>query len=81
MEPHCGIIADQRTPGEREAWRERDPIARLARLLLGDGLQEAAIRAMEEEVARELDEAVTFARAQPFPDPAAPHHASWEAAS
>lgn len=79
MEPHCGIIADQRPPGEREVWRERDPIARLAARLLAEGVRQGELDAMREEVARELDEAVAFAAAQPFPDPAAPRHASWEA--
>lgn len=79
MEPHCGIIADQRAPGERERWRERDPIARLAARLLDDGVTQGEIDAMHREVLWELDEAVAFAAAQPFPDPSAPRHASWEA--
>jgi acetoin:2,6-dichlorophenolindophenol oxidoreductase subunit alpha len=78
IEPHCGIIADLRTPGERERWLEQDPLGRLRGELLEAGLPAADIAAMEAEVARELEGAVAFAKAQPFPDPAAPHHASWE---
>jgi TPP-dependent pyruvate/acetoin dehydrogenase alpha subunit len=78
VEPHCGIIADERAPGERELWREHDPIDRLRKLLREDGAQDGEIAAMEAEVARELERAVAFARAQPFPDPAAVHHARWE---
>ena len=78
VEPHCGIIADERAPGERELWREHDPIDRLRKLLREDGAPDGEIASMEAEVARELERAVAFAKAQPFPDPAAVHHARWE---
>jgi hypothetical protein len=44
-------------------------------------VKQGDLDAMLEEVARELEEAVAFAKAQPFPDPAAPHHARWEASA
>jgi TPP-dependent pyruvate/acetoin dehydrogenase alpha subunit len=78
IEPHCGIIADQRAPGEREHWRAHDPIDRLRKQMREDGVSEADIAVMEADVARELEEAVAFAKAQPLPDPAASHHARWE---
>jgi len=47
-------------------WRERDPIARLTESLI-DADTAAEI---EREAAAEVDAAVSFARASPFPDPA-----------
>jgi acetoin:2,6-dichlorophenolindophenol oxidoreductase subunit alpha len=45
-----------------EAWQELDPILRLQRRLGHDGF--------EDEARAEVEEAVAFARASPFPDPA-----------
>lgn len=71
MEPHCGIIADGRDPGEKEQWRRKDPIdlltARLVRRgeLTGQGLLDLTM-----DIERKLEEAVAFALASPCPDPA-----------
>jgi TPP-dependent pyruvate/acetoin dehydrogenase alpha subunit len=54
-----------RTREEEEAWKERDPIARLR-----PELAESAAAAIEAEVEAELDEAVEFARNSTDPDPA-----------
>ena len=54
------------------AWsaRDRDPIARLEDHLAGQGLlTESAMRSMRDEVKRDLDAAVAFAEASPYPDP------------
>ena len=70
VEPHCGIIPDQRDAKEIRAWRSkaRDPIARFETALRkARVMSEAAIRRIHREVEKELDEAVAFARSSPFP--------------
>lgn len=57
-----------RKPGELEEWLARDPIPTFRRRLLEAGaLDEAAFQALEADVQRQLDEAVAFAAAAPFP--------------
>lgn len=52
-----------------EEWRQKDPIARFEAKLRGDGvLTDEKLRALEEEIASELEEAVAWAEASPFPD-------------
>ena len=54
------------------AWRgrERDPIARFEDHLTGHGMvTEAEVRAIRERVKRDLEAAVGFAEASPYPDP------------
>jgi len=64
------VPPDTRPPDEIAAWRARDPIARLEQHMLGRGLVSGAeIGAMRERVKADLDEAVAFAEASPFPDP------------
>ncbi len=78
IEPHCGIIPDQRPPGERESWQERDPIQVLSQRLIREGIIDARkLRHMEAEIEDELQKAVDFAMAGPLPDPAAPHNRTW----
>ncbi|HEU4974816.1 MAG TPA: pyruvate dehydrogenase (acetyl-transferring) E1 component subunit alpha [Baekduia sp.] len=56
-----------RTKEEIARWRERDPIdAQAARLRERGALDDAALAALEAEVAAELDDAVAFARAAPL---------------
>jgi len=53
-----------------EEWRRRDPVARLQADAIAAGwLDEAAVAAMAEEAADEVEVAVAFARASPFPEP------------
>jgi TPP-dependent pyruvate/acetoin dehydrogenase alpha subunit len=53
-----------RERAEVDEWRQRDPIPRLAEGLRADGvLDDATMAAIEDEVAAEIDEAVTAARA------------------
>ena len=70
IEPHCGIIADQRDKDEIELWRsdEKDPVKRFEMQLLGEGIlgQDQADR-MHVKVKDDLDGAVEFARNSPFP--------------
>ena len=61
---------DPRDKAEIEAWRGRDPIARLARQLQEQQqLGEADWRGMRAEVEREIAAAVAYADASPFPTP------------
>lgn len=53
-----------------EEWGKKDPIARLERAILADGiLTAAALDEMRTSVIREVDEAVEWAEHSPFPDP------------
>jgi len=57
---------------EVEAWRARDPIARLrARLADAGALDEAEADRLAAEAAAVIEDALRFAEAQPEPDPAA----------
>jgi len=51
-------------------WERKDPIRRFEDRLLGRGLVDAgAVATMESRIEGELDEAVAWAEAQPYPDP------------
>ena len=77
VEPHCGIIPDEREKGERESWRAKDPVALFrARLLAEKVLTPAAIEVLEKEIARRLEDAVEYAETSPWPDPEAARHKS-----
>jgi len=59
---------EYRTREEIEAWKTRDPIARLgARLLEQKLATEPALAEIEQAVRRDIDAAVEFAKASPFP--------------
>ena len=61
---------DPRDPAEVEAWKEKDPIARLERQLREQGdLDDAGVQAMEHEIMAALAAAAAFAEASPFPLP------------
>lgn len=78
IEPHCGIIPDEREPGEREGWQEKDPILILRGRMEAENILDAAqLAEIEAEVERELEQAVEFAEAAPWPDPAAEHNRDW----
>ncbi len=78
IEPHCGIIPDEREPGERESWHERDPILILRRKLEAEGSVEPKdVEAIEAQVAAQLEEAAAFGESSPWPDPEAAHNRSW----
>ncbi len=67
IEPHCGIIPDDRPPDEREQWGriENDPIERFCRQ---SGFSDDYLAGVRAQVGRELDAAVEFARQSPLPD-------------
>lgn len=82
IEPHCGIIPDEREPGERESWMEKDPIAMLReRLGREDGVGEERLAALEAGVAQAIGRAVDYAAASPWPDPGAAHNRTWTSGS
>ena len=59
-----------RDPAEVEAWKAKDPIARLERQLREQGdLDDAGLAAMERDIVGALEAAVAFAEASPFPLP------------
>jgi len=63
--------APYRPAGEKEAWLRKDPIPRLREWLLVEGLaDEAELEAIEAACRARVDEAIAFARASPWPDPA-----------
>ena len=62
---------DYRDAAEKEAWLQRDPIVLFRQRLVADGVAtDAELDALEAEVIAEVDEAVAFTDASPFPDPA-----------
>ncbi len=61
---------ETRPSDEIASWKARDPIARLEQHALGAGaLSAAEMSAIRERVKADLDDAVAFAEASPFPDP------------
>jgi TPP-dependent pyruvate/acetoin dehydrogenase alpha subunit len=61
---------DPRDAAEIEAWKGRDPIARLVHQVQEQGvLDGAGLEAMEREILGALESAVAFAEASPFPTP------------
>ena len=61
---------ETRPAEEIAAWKARDPIARLEQHMIGQGLvTPAELQALRDRVAADLDAAVAFADASPFPDP------------
>jgi len=67
VEPHCGIIPDERPDEERERWGtiEANPIERFRRRLK---LGQEQVARMRKQIERELDEAVEFAQQSPWPE-------------
>jgi pyruvate dehydrogenase E1 component alpha subunit len=58
-----------RQDSEVDAWREKDPIPRLASYLTGNGIAtEADLVRLGEDVAAEVADAVAFAEASPWPE-------------
>jgi TPP-dependent pyruvate/acetoin dehydrogenase alpha subunit len=71
--PHSAATkTDLRPPEELDAWRARDPILRLSRLLAeGHGVEPAALERIEQQAKDDVDAAVEFALASPRPEPKA----------
>jgi TPP-dependent pyruvate/acetoin dehydrogenase alpha subunit len=61
---------ETRPAAEIAAWKERDPVARLATDLIARRLlTESDLGGLQRQVQADLQEAVAFAEASPFPDP------------
>ncbi|HKA41026.1 MAG TPA: thiamine pyrophosphate-dependent dehydrogenase E1 component subunit alpha [Burkholderiales bacterium] len=61
---------ETRPAAEIAAWKQRDPIARLAADLIAQRLlTESELGSLQRQVHADLQEAVAFAEASPFPDP------------
>jgi TPP-dependent pyruvate/acetoin dehydrogenase alpha subunit len=59
---------DSRDAALLQEWQQRDPIDRFGAVLVADGvLDEASVRAVDQSVADEIEEAVRFALASPEP--------------
>lgn len=81
IEPHCGIIKDEREPGERERWQEKDPIDLYKNELLKDeSISDIDFVQIETEVQTIIQQAVDFALSSPFPDKDALHNRTWDTA-
>jgi TPP-dependent pyruvate/acetoin dehydrogenase alpha subunit len=66
-----GDARGYRSREEEAVWQERDPIKRLRQSLLAAKIADARTFAtVEDEVGREIEAAVEFARSSPDPDPA-----------
>ena len=73
VEPHCGIIPDDRAREEVEPWHSpaADPLLRFEERLRREfGLDTVAFERLAGAVEERLAEAVRFARHSPYPDPA-----------
>ena len=78
MEPHCGIIPDERAPGERELWNPRDPVSLQAeRLRAEGGITGSELEALEGTVRERVEAAVRFGERSSWPDPKVEPHSSW----
>ncbi len=65
---HAGDKQDYKDDAEAKAWRLKDPIERLLRLLKESGMaSEAAIAALQREIDQEVRAAVDLAKATPLP--------------
>ncbi len=63
------LNVDYREAKEREHWLSRDPIKLFRKVLIDQGVgDEAAMDALEAEVAQEVEDAVTFSDDSPYPD-------------
>ncbi|MFC1980873.1 thiamine pyrophosphate-dependent dehydrogenase E1 component subunit alpha [Chloroflexota bacterium] len=67
---YVGDPQKYRPPEDLESARQFDPIARFQGKLLQEGvLTESILREMEEELRKEIDEAIEFGKNSPMPDP------------
>ncbi len=70
---HCGPLSDThlafRPDGEYDEWRKRCPVVALeTRLREAGALTDADIGALKSKIRAEVDEAVAYAKASPFPE-------------
>ncbi len=61
--------AKYRPESEVTEWLARDPLVVLRKKLLNKGVPEEFFQKVEEQVSKEIEEAVEFAQSSPFPEP------------
>ncbi len=72
------VVGWCRTQEEWDAWFKRDPIPNFRKFLLESGnAAEEVLKALEDEVAAEIQEAADFALKSPSPDPATVMNHTW----
>ncbi len=72
---HVGPVGDipmgYRTQQELDGWVARCPLRQFEQMVFAEGvLKQSDLDGVKQGLAREIDEAVAFAKASPFPDPA-----------
>ena len=65
----AAVPPETRPHDEIAEWKARDPIARLEARLAADGVSAEEIGTIRARVQRDLEDAIAFADASPFPDP------------
>ena len=55
---------------ELKGWLEKDPIKKLEKILIEEGIKKDELEAIDSEIKKTLDDAVEFARQSDFPNPA-----------
>jgi pyruvate dehydrogenase E1 component alpha subunit len=58
-----------RSEQELEDWQARDPVPRFREYLLGEGIEQATLESIEDQIEEAVKEAVEYAMAAPEPDP------------
>ena len=65
-----GDPATYKPKEEQAAWIAKDPLPRFARFLIDNGVMSAEeVEAVDKKVAKEIEDAIGFAEAQPIPSP------------
>ena len=68
-DPHCFVIPETRKEDEIRDWKNREPIVRFEKVLLGEGtITSEEVEKMKLEIVREIDGAEQFASSSPYPD-------------
>ena len=62
------LVLDNKPKEEQAAWMEKDPMPRFAKFLVDNGVcTEEEVKAMDDQVAKEIEDSIAFADAQPIP--------------
>ncbi|MFD1039376.1 thiamine pyrophosphate-dependent dehydrogenase E1 component subunit alpha [Virgibacillus byunsanensis] len=67
-EPHL-LSEPYRSDEEIESYRQRDPVVQLRNILLDEGVMEEQLDAVQEKVNQTIENAVSFMKDSPYPDP------------
>jgi pyruvate dehydrogenase E1 component alpha subunit len=70
--PNSDVPLGVRTQQDLDAWKAKDPLVSLEKSLIKESLLTGdAVERYRRDIAKEIDEAVQFAKTSPFPDPEA----------